>query len=296
VRRLYPANRPLAPPGMGGYNEGTPTSYSWHCSTTLPREDSAIVAVLRAYFDESDRSETGGAKVFSVAGVVFKPNKAVGFARAWRKMLGPFRCFHTADLLAHKGEFRELTRADSDTMLRQAVSIVNRYRAAVVTCSCNVDDFEDLKRAKRFSGFNSPYSVCAHTCMVLLGNWLRKTGNPAKVAYLLEAGHRDSADSHGLLSRACGIKDLRDAYRYRSHAFLQKEDALHLQAADLLAWEHAKLQGETRQRLKREMRASYFALQNGDKTSFLAVHRDKNDLQQLMDELLLAWHVPEPTS
>jgi hypothetical protein len=262
----------------------------------LAPEDSAIVAVLRAYFDESDRSKAGGAKVFSVAGVVFRPSKAVGFARAWRRMLGPFECFHTADLLAHKGEFKGLTRAESDAMLKQAVSIVNRYRAAVVACSCILDDFEDLKRAKRFSGFNSPYSGCAHTCMVLLGNWLRATGNPAKVAYLLEAGHRDSTDSHGLLSRACCVRELKDAYRYRSHAFLQKEDALHLQAADLLAWEHAKFQDETVQHLKREMRASYFALQNGDKTSFLAVHRDKNDLQQLMDELLLAWHVPEPTS
>lgn len=257
-------------------------------------EGSAIVAFLKAYFDESDRSTAGGCDIFCVAGLAFQRNKADGFIAAWRKMLGPISCFHMKDLAASQGEFRDLSKEERGDFLKEAVSIVNRYRLVAVACSCRVSDFNVLKRIRRFHGFNSPYAVCTHTCMILIGNWLRLQKNPARVAYLFEAGHRHAPDAERLLSRVTEAASIKNSYRYRDHKFLEKTDAVPLQAADLLAWEYAKFQDESAHQFKREPRASYVALRDADRGSFIAAHRDKDDLQLLMDELLLAWHTPEP--
>jgi hypothetical protein len=252
------------------------------------------MAFLKAYFDESDRSSGKGCDIFAVAGVAFTRNKADGMIARWRKMLGPIRCFHMADLAARQGEFKGFSPDQAGALLREAVAIVNQYRLAVVACSCRVSDFESLGRAN-FRGFSSPYAICAHSCMIQLGHWLKSRGNPARVAYFFEAGQEHAADAEHLMLRANedgGI--LKAAYRYRGHAFVEKADAVLLQAGDLVAWEFAKFQDETAHQFKRQARGSYLALADADPSSFLVRHRDKADLQELMYRLLYAAHVPEP--
>jgi hypothetical protein len=262
----------------------------------LAPEDLATVAFLKAYFDESDRSKSGGVPIFAVSGLVFKKNKAEGFVREWREMLGGIACFHMTDLVARREEFKNFSQADSAEMLKRAVSIINRYRLLAVSCSCSVEDFDDLRRAKKFHGFSSPYAICAHTCMTLIGNFLRYKKDPAKVAYFFEAGHLNSPDAEKLFSRARETSEIESAFRYRGHSFVAKPDAVPLQGADLLAWEYAKFQDETEHQFKRAARASYAALRDSDGNSFIAVHRDKDDLQSLMDRLLYAWHLPDQES
>jgi hypothetical protein len=259
----------------------------------VAREDSDIVAFIKAYFDESDRSNAGGCDIFAVAGVAFTRNRAEGFAAAWRKVFGPLGGFHMRDLAHRTRNFEHLSKAETGDLLKKAVSIVNRYRLVVVACSCRVSDFEALSRVK-FHGFNSPYAICAESCMIQLGSWLKAKRYPSRVAYFFETGHRHASDATHLLSRVSEDPSIKQAYRYRSHSFVDKQDAIALQAADLVAWEYAKFQDDTEHQGKRKARASYLALADSDPESFLVRHRDKADLQGLMDYVLYAAHVPEP--
>ncbi len=279
----------------GNWIEEAPDEFLCSLLGDIAPEISAIMAFVKAYFDESDRSNAGGCDIFAVAGVVFTRKAVDRFIYKWRKMLGPVNCFHMADLAARQGEFKGLSEVEAGTLLKEAVAILNRYRLAVVACSCRVSDFEALKRV-RFRGFDSPYAICAESCMIQLGSWLNSQKNSPEVAYFFEAGHRHASDAQWLLARISEHEVIERAYRYRSYKFLKKEDAVPLQTADLVAWEYAKFQDETAHRSERKARASYVALEGADKDSFLVRHRDKAALQELMDVIQLAAEIPEPGS
>lgn len=254
------------------------------------------MAFFRAYLDESERFKDQ--KVFAVSCLAFTKNRLEGFIADWCRMLGEIQVFRMADAMSQQGEFEGKTPSECDSMVKTGIGIINRYRLAAVSCACSVADFKELTRIKRFDGFRTPYAICAHTCMILLGNYLRHRGQPGRVAYFFEDGYKDAGDAHLLLSRVDDVPEMRQAYRHRSHKFVDKAECVALQGADLLAWESTKYWDETvlRKVGARQTRKSWVALGEADRESFRAEYRDRADLQDLMDLLLFAFHLPEPQS
>ena len=80
-----------------------------------------VMAVLEAYFDESERS--GG--IFCVAGYVFDRWSAKKFDREWRTLMKGVWPFHMVDLAAGRGQFAHLPRKELDRILRAAVALIN---------------------------------------------------------------------------------------------------------------------------------------------------------------------------
>lgn len=252
-----------------------------------PEGFETVAFFYRAYLDESERPAPGG-PIFVVACVAFTKKNLNGFVREWRRMLGPFKCFHMVDVVGKRREYAGISDEGRDRLIKEAVRLVKKYRMVSIACSCSVTEFNEL-RGRRGTGLSTPYAVCAHTCMVLLGNWLRANVERGDAAYFFEDGHKDASDLQALLLL---VRDpvLKSAYRQRSYSFVPKSDALPLQSADLVAWEYGKSQAEPLRK-----RRSYTEL-SVPPGQFTGVHRTGDDLQNLMDLVMYAHLLPDPTA
>jgi hypothetical protein len=207
------------------------------------------VVVLQAYFDESERPDG----VFCVAGYAFTAPQARKFCTEWQDMFGNFGGLHMKDLVHGRGAFERLTRNQQNIMLQGAIDVINRTVTAGVAVSCRVQEFNALS-PKFIKGFKAPYSVCCHWVMNGLKLALEKLKIDDPIAYIFEAGHPHEAEAIYFIGRFAIVPEIRALYRYHSHSFIPKNDAIPLQAADLLAWEWAKYQDETRDKKKRDIR------------------------------------------
>src|SRR5262249_21355161 len=113
---------------------------------------------------------------------------------------------------------------------------------------------------KWIRGFGHAYPICCHSAMHSLGRKLEQMGLHDDVNYVFEAGHKFQAEAMYFMSTWVLVPEMRNAYRYKGHAFLDKADAVPLQAADMLAWEWAKCRDETLEKGNRPLRKSSRAL------------------------------------
>lgn len=191
---------------------------------------------MDAYLDESERN----GRSFCVAGYGFLPREAIAFSEEWGRLLGG-RVFHMTDLNARQGEFMGVSNAEVDAIMRQGVAIINKSVVIGVAAACDLSEMHSLA-PRWIRGFGHAYPLCCYVCMASLGSFLDELGLNETINYIFEAGHRAQAEANDLLDRM-------DAYtrtrcHYRSHAYYDKNDARPLQAADLLAWEIAKIHDE----------------------------------------------------
>ena len=213
--------------------------------------------MLEAYFDESER--TSG--LFGVAGFAFAREQAKKFTGEWTALFREFGgACHMSELAAGNGRFRNAPKPERERLCKEAVKIINRRASFGVAVSCYVPEMHHY-HPRWVRGFEHAYPVCCHMAAVLLGNQVKASSMDGSIAYFFEAGHRFAASAHHLMNYASNdVAELKDAYRYRSHAFVSKDDAPPLQAADMLAWEWTKYRDETVDKRKRPMRQSLRAL------------------------------------
>jgi hypothetical protein len=194
-----------------------------------------VVVFLRAYFDESERPEG----TFTVSGYAFQSDQAKRFDRSWRKMLDPYKIFRTADLNSRKGIYEGIASSKRDAMIREAVRIVNQRFSVGVAISCSVKQFARL-RPKSLRFHRDPYPFLCHFCVAKMSALLGANNIAGNVAYFFEAGHKCQGDANRLMELVHANPHFKSRFHYKSHTFLDKEDATPLQAADLLAWEWGK--------------------------------------------------------
>jgi len=219
-------------------------------------EGKGPVALLEAYFDESERA--GG--VFCVAGYAFAPPQARKFVKEWARLFdGYVGGFHMVDFVHRRGAFKGLAVTEQGPLLREAVKIINRRMAFGVAVSCNLAEVE-LRSPRWMRGFGHAYPVCCHLCMMALGSLIGDANLRGDVTYVFEAGHPSEPEARDFMKGATESPDLKRSYRHRGDSFLPKSDAVPLQAADLLAWEWAKCRDETLEQGIRPLRKSLRAL------------------------------------
>jgi hypothetical protein len=195
--------------------------------------DSPGLAVfLHAYFDESQRQ--GG--TFTVSGYAFLPAQARRFDRSWRRMLGDYEVFRTADLNSGKGNFEGISKEQKSSMIREAVRIVNARFYVGVAISCDLNQFRELC-PKGLKYHQDPYAFLCNCCISELSKMIAPGNN---VAYVFEAGHKSQGAANELMKAVHGSSLFKKRFHYKSHSFIDKEGATQLQAADLLAWEYGK--------------------------------------------------------
>jgi hypothetical protein len=190
---------------------------------------------LSGYFDESMRPEAG--EPIAVAGYVFKPTAYKQFARTWRRLPPQTaRPFHMTDLLGGKRQFADLSITIRKALLGGAIHAINQYAFAGICVLFDQTEFERTVPANWPKYFGSIYSIACQLCMRVTAHWMDAHKVFLRTDYVFEAGHKFQAEADRLLSLAGTVPELRKAYRYNGHAFREKDAAVGLQAADLLAW------------------------------------------------------------
>ena len=69
----------------------------------------------------------------------------------------------------------------------------------------------------------------------MVREWCNREQYDGKIAYVFESGHNSQAQVNRILGEATA--KIRSEWRYSSHTFAEKTDFVHLQAADLFAYE-----------------------------------------------------------
>lgn len=216
----------------------------------LPHKGGRL-AVLHAYFDASSR--TSG--TFVVAGYAFAKPQVKKFDKEWWSLFGKYGGCHMKDLAHRTGRFKELGITDKDKLLKLAVKIIVKRISFGVAVSCDVNELNSLLPTW-IRGFDHAYPVCCHLAMLFLGTHVTKLWPGEEIAYFFETGDPHSAAAHKFMQHISQMPVLKKQCLYHSHSFIEKKDALSLQAADILAWEWGKYFDETITMRSRNMRMS----------------------------------------
>jgi hypothetical protein len=207
----------------------------------IPSDGKGLVAVMRAFFDESEHAESGW---FCIAGYAYERRKARRFNKEWKRLWGE-RVFHMSEFAHSRGVFA-LPDDERDRLIRKSVSIVTRTAAVGVITFCNAREIERAMAAagEQVVGFRGPYSLCHHVCMLALGKWSRQNMEAEGVSYVFEDGYKENYDAHQFMGEIRQMPALRHAYACVAHAFEDKKRFLPIQSADLLAYEFVKFRRE----------------------------------------------------
>jgi len=245
----------------------------------LPSKGAA--AVLEAYFDESERR--GG--TFCVAGYVFAKPQAKKFTKEWSRLFAGIKNgLHMVDLVHGRGAFAGTTPNERDTLIVEAVRIINARMSIGVGVSCNLAELK-THSPKWIRGFGHAYPVCCHLAMTALGTYLDKCGNLEEVAYVFESGHAYESEARDFIKNVVVCAELKQRFRYHSDAFVPKSDAVPLQPADLLAWEWAKFRDETLEQSVRRIRKSLRELFRSAPQRYRMHHITGKPLAKYMDQV-----------
>jgi hypothetical protein len=216
---------------------------------------------LYAYFDASARPNG----MFCVAGYAFTRPQIRRFDRDWKALFGVYGGCHMRELATRNGRFKGISDDDLERLMRGAVGIIKRHASFGVVISCVLDEIHPLL-PKWIRGFEHAYPVCCHLAMSRLAMLLIDSDRSESIAYFFESGDDYTGSARGFMRRTEDTPQLKESYRHTSHAFVDKSEALALQAADFLAWDWAKYMDETITHKKRPMRLSLMHLMsaNGD--------------------------------
>lgn len=246
----------------------------------LPRRG-GLLAVLEAYFDESDRYSD----VFCVAGYIFDSQSAKKFDREWRTLIGARWPFHMVDLVHGKGRFKGMPPRERDALLRAIVSLINQRVAFGIVVSCRIPEVHRIA-PRWIQGFGHAYSVCCHFCMTAAAAWVTEHRHSNdRLAYLFEAGHQGQGEAGRFIAAAAQDPEFRQVYRYAAHGFILKKDSSHVQSADVLAWEWTKAWDESVEHEVRPVRRSLQALLRRREHRYLASHITGRRLAKYMEEI-----------
>jgi hypothetical protein len=255
---------------------------TWHLRTITFE---AAFVILKAFFDTSTRVKSG---IFCIAGYAFSKLQLQKFDADWTRLFGKYRGCHMKELVHCEGRFRGIERAEADRLLKEAVRILRKRTSYGAVVSCNLNEMHSLL-PRWIHGFEHAYPVCCHLVMATLANAITESGEAHRVDYVFEEGDAYSGCARDFMENTYDCPELKESYRHASHAFLEKSDALALQAADLLAWEWAKFMDESMYQRVRPMRLSLANLMNRhdtfDPTIYKVAHLQGESLRRFMQQV-----------
>ena len=189
---------------------------------------------IEAYFDESGTH--AGSPFLCVAGYLFEATSRRNFDGEWRAMLADFGLpfFHRAPCEFGKPPFDKLDDNLRRAIRDRAAEIIMKYATSGVVVSVAPASYEKIMPKHVLVG--DPYTFCANGCFHAVRVWGDTNRYRGKIAYFFESGAAGQNAANNIMALRAASPKRRKDYRYQSHAFLLKEDATPLQAADILAW------------------------------------------------------------
>lgn len=194
-----------------------------------------IVVLVHSYFDESETSDS-----LCVAGYVFRKPAVRKFETEWRRMLHAFGLpyFRMSACNSNAPPFHNLTKDQCIDAQIRAVHIISRHASFGFSAVIRPQDFFEIVGREGF--VLSPYELLAWNCIIAVKAWCDRTHNVSGVSYFFEAGFQDQGKANEMMNELFVVPALRQEYKYRPHAFVDKSLSMPSQAADMLAWSKAK--------------------------------------------------------
>jgi len=192
---------------------------------------------MEAYFDESGTH--AGSPFLCVAGYIFESDRCLQFDREWREMLADFRLpfFHRVACEHGDPPFDKLDEPLRRAIRYRAGKIIKNSAAQCFVVSVNPESYKRIVPTHALVG--DAYTFCANGCFHAVKVWADELDYPGRISYVFEAGAHHQEQANQIFAYKAKMPNERREYRYQSHAFLMKNEATPLQAADILAWHWA---------------------------------------------------------
>lgn len=213
-------------------------AFAQFVDATVP-DGGAVMILSEVYFDESGTHD--GSPIMTIAGYLFKKNQARLFSRDWQKALDRLGlpAAHMTDCANGNGDYVNMTL--ENRIFSEKLLIENTKRRTEFGLSCSVNPQMYSEVMGEYAQKLSPYTFLLMLCVIRVRDWAEATGYQGKISYFFKSGHRHASEANYYMT---GLSKLGgpavDYNYYYGHAFLSKEHALPLQAADMLAWLHRK--------------------------------------------------------
>lgn len=193
-----------------------------------------MTKVRLVYMDESGTHADSPA--LAVAAYVFEEIQAPRFSKDWQRDLKRFGLpfAHMTDCATGNGHYASLSlqeRIDSEKALIAHIRHRSLWGVAV---GVDYAHYRELFSKGRYE--HDAYTFCLSMCVYAVYLWAQSTGYRGKFKYFFEAGHAAQGEANQLISLMGGSKP---GESYLGHSFVDKREAIPLQAADMLAWQWA---------------------------------------------------------
>jgi hypothetical protein len=214
---------------------------------------------MEAYFDESGTHD--GSPISCVSGYLFNPRNARKLCKEWKAALPRgIECFHMTDCATGGGKFRHLSKDERAALVRNLIAILNRRYTFGLTISFSDEEFRREAPSGWFERWGHPYTICIRKALYYFEQWCDQHSYYGPIAYVFEKGAKHWTEAANLLQLIEAQPDEKKRFRLGSFAFVDKSEAIPIQAADLFAWEYRKMEIDTVQLKRRRVRKSMAAL------------------------------------
>lgn len=191
------------------------------------------MVIGEAFFDESGTNDDD--KNLCLGGYVFVGNAAATFEVEWRAMLAAYglQRFHMREFRQqNKGVFKHLTAEQREQALLDAIKIIQTHASSGMAFSI---DKADLGAITKGSPWSKSYSFLANQTFYGIERLLG--GEEAgEVNYVFEHGAEGWGEAEKVFKDAKSEPALAAQFRLGEFHRKVKDEAVQLQAADLLVW------------------------------------------------------------
>lgn len=190
--------------------------------------------LAEAYFDESGTDKDS--RNLCLGGYVFEGSSIAAFEADWQDMLRRYELqyFHMSDFNDQRGRgvYRHLDEPARQAALGEAIGIIEKHALCGFAYSIEKTAFDEIAAG---SPWSKQYALLANQAFYGIEEAFKHRG-PGSVNYVFEQGADGWGEAAKVFKEAKAIPALTDRYRLGELRQEPKSGAVHLQAADLLAW------------------------------------------------------------
>lgn len=179
--------------------------------------------------------------MLAMGGYMFTQEQAGRFSRDWKKVLDSYGlpAAHMTDAVHCSGHYARAGMTMVECAECNRSLIENIKRRTLFGFGVSVDPQMYSEIVGNENNAPSAYSFCLMGCLTIIRRWIERKVFVGKVSYVFEAGHQNQREANRFITDAILASDrAKFKHRYGRHKFVDKNQALPLQAADMLAWHY----------------------------------------------------------
>ena len=202
----------------------------------MGRWRSGLMGMFTAYFDGS--GSPTDTKSLAVAGFVAPVEQWIEFERNWGDCLKAFgvSSLHMKNYAHSRGDFTEW-KGDTERrrhFLERLINIIKTRVHHSFACAVHIEDYHAVDTKYCLHEFAAPFGMAGTTCIKKTLRWKERYASKDELLFVFEDGDADKGN----------LMHLAKEFLRVTPVFLPKEKSVAFQAADLLAYEHFKLNTE----------------------------------------------------